>query len=338
VEKKTRGILMAKNQMRDIIRKISREHLEKNNGVLLGQCLTAVGWVGNTVPEKSEKEGIVELSMDDTSAGYILSGIAAGDERRPIYVVRYQGFQWFNSVGIINYAAKSKEMWGVPCPVFVRSIGMEGSGKEGREKRAIGPVASACHHGLFYRMPGIPIASPMTPKEYEKTWDHFMSHDDPMYVSEHRRGWDVDYEMEDIVNESDVDMTLFPISSTRLNVIEAEESFKKENIKVNVIHLPWIKPFHLNDKDEKIRYALDKSKYGGLVLDGDFINGVAKPIAYDLMHKFDAKVHALGLEERASGFAPWCDNVAPPSEKIFSYVRWLITEKPENLSTPKLYK
>jgi acetoin:2,6-dichlorophenolindophenol oxidoreductase subunit beta len=314
---------MGKEQLKDTIRRISEKHLKENNGLLLGQCLTAVGWVGNTVPKLGQDEGIIELNMDDTSAGYLVAGIAAGDERRPIYVVRYQGFQWFNSVGIANYAAKSKEMWGVPCPVFVRSVGMEGSGKEGRDRRAIGPVASASHHGIFYRMPGIGICAPMTPGDYESIWEHFINHDDPLYVSEHRRGWSIDSEMEDIV-EKNADITLLPISSTRLNAYEAMADLKeKAGIKCNLVNLLWIKPWELNGKDEIIREALSNSKMGGLVLDGDFVNGAAKGIAYDMIQKFGVNVRALGLEERVSGFAPWADNLAPTSDKIYSYVKWL---------------
>ena len=42
---------------------------------------------------------------------------------------------------------------GIPCPMLIRSIGMEG---------AIGPVAGSSHHSLAFRMPGINIMSPMT--------------------------------------------------------------------------------------------------------------------------------------------------------------------------------
>ncbi len=311
-------------QLRDTIREISREHLKKNNGVLVGQCLTAVGWVGGTIPEMTEEEGIIELSMDDTFSGYFVSGIAAKDNIRPIFVVRYQGFQWFNAVGITNYAAKSKELWKMPCPVFVRSVAMEGGGKRGRDERAIGPVASASHHSIYYRMPGVPICAPATPKEYESIWKHFMAHDDPLYVSEHRRVWDVDYEMEDVIDK-DAEIALFPISATRLNAREAVGRLEKEaGIKCNIVHLLWLKPFDLNKKDEKIEYALQNSKYGGLVLDGDYINGVAKNISYDLMHKYNKKIYALGLEERTSGFAPWNNNLAPTPERIDSYVRWIV--------------
>ena len=57
-----------------------------------------------------------------------------------------------------------EEIWKNPCPIFVRSIAMEGG---------TGPVASSSHHSLYYRMPGVKIVSPMTPKELKhlsKSW------------------------------------------------------------------------------------------------------------------------------------------------------------------------
>jgi len=60
--------------LRETIREISREHLKLGNR-LYGQCLTAVGWVGGTIPELTEQEGIVELPMADVMAG----GVVVGD-------------------------------------------------------------------------------------------------------------------------------------------------------------------------------------------------------------------------------------------------------------------
>ena len=125
----------------DTIRTTTSNHLTKCNGLLFGQCVTAVGWIGGTVPELSEKDGIMELSMADVAG----SGIAVGAalmRRKPIYVIRYQGFMWYNAAPILNYAAKSKDIWGVPCPIFVRSIAMEGH---------IGPVATGSQHGMVMR-------------------------------------------------------------------------------------------------------------------------------------------------------------------------------------------
>jgi pyruvate/2-oxoglutarate/acetoin dehydrogenase E1 component len=143
--------------VRDTIKEITRKHLTEGKGKCYGQCLTAVGWVGGTLPELYEESGMIELSMADVAGGAIVTGAAlAGD--RSIYVVRYQGFQWYNAASIVNYAAKSKEIWGRICPVFVRSIAMEG---------AVGPVAGSSHHSLVHRMPGIKVIAPMTPDEYK---------------------------------------------------------------------------------------------------------------------------------------------------------------------------
>ncbi len=244
----------------ETIKKITREHLLKNNGLALGQCLTAVGWVGGTVPEMTQEEGLVELSMADVAGGGIAVGIALA-QRRPIYIVRYQGFQWYNAPMILNYAAKSKDLWGIPCPMFIRSIAMDGG---------TGPVASGSHHGLYSRMPGISICAPMTPKEYEAAWDYFMKHNDPLYVSEHRKSFLIDYEMENIIHEN-TDITILAISSTRLNAMEAIKALEQEGIICNLIHIFWLKPFAA---DEKMIAAIQNSKYGALALDGDFEGGI----------------------------------------------------------------
>ena len=149
------------NTVAETIKSITRRHLKEDNGLLFGQCVTAVGWIGGTVPEMTEDEGIAELSMADVSGAGIAVG-AAVVGRRPIYVIRYQGFMWYNAAPLLNYAAKSKDMWNVPCPILVRSIAMEGG---------MGPVASGSHHGMVMRMPGMPVCSPMTPGEWREAWE-----------------------------------------------------------------------------------------------------------------------------------------------------------------------
>ena len=93
---------------------------------------------------------------------------------------------------ITNYACKSKEIWKRPCPIFIRSIAMEEN---------IGPVAGSSHASLYYRMPGIQIYSPMTPKEYTDVYKKFLKHDDVFYVSEHRGAYNNEKEINDIVSK-----------------------------------------------------------------------------------------------------------------------------------------
>ncbi len=297
--------------LRDTIKSTVKEHLLSGKGKAYGQCLTAVGWVGGTLPELYEESGMVELSMADVAGGAIVTGAAlAGD--RPIYVVRYQGFQWYNCVSLVNYAAKSKELWKRPCPVFIRSIAMEGG---------VGPVAGSSHHSLVYRMPGIKVASPMTPNEYTEVYKNFMDNDDPVYVSEHRKSYDVTEELATYNFYDNPDLTVFSISITRLEMSKLYELAEKNNIKLNIFHILWLNPLELNQQSV---VSLSNSKFGGLVLDDDYGKGCMSSIANILSVKSNKIVRCLGLEERTAGFHPTVDNLPPTAEKIFSYITSLV--------------
>jgi pyruvate/2-oxoglutarate/acetoin dehydrogenase E1 component len=295
---------MAKN-VRETIKEITRHHLS-GGGRCFGQCLTAVGWVGGTLPELYEEDGMVELSMADVAGGSIVTGIALAGER-PIYVVRYQGFQWYNAPSIVNYAAKSKEIWGRPCPIFVRSIAMEGG---------IGPVAGSSHHSIYDRMPGLKVIAPMTPKEYETAYQSFMNDDVPYYISEHRKSYDNVKEMNDVLHESS-DFVLFPISITRFAAEQAKQELERLGYKISIIHQLWIKPFIC--KKEWIK-TLSNSKYGGMVLDDDYTQGTCSNIAQKLMLKSNKPVHVLGLRDKTAGFHPTVDNLPPSKEEIVEKV------------------
>jgi acetoin:2,6-dichlorophenolindophenol oxidoreductase subunit beta len=279
----------------ETIREITRGHLTEGNGLLLGQCVTAVGWIAGTVPDCA---GIVELPTTDVAGAAFAVGCALAG-RRPIFVVRYQGFMWLNSSSLVNYAAKSKEIWGVPAPVFIRSIGMEGGGT--------GHTASSCLHSIFMHSPGMPVAAPVTPGEYQAVWDWYMRHDDPVYVSEHRRTFTLDKEIEDVHREGSR-ITLFPISAARLNTIEAVLMLAERGIHCDVANVVWLKPFAPSGAS----LASLKRTGLGLVIDSDYeITGASRSIAYELMHATGASVHALGLEDRVCGAAARCENITP---------------------------
>jgi len=292
---------MEQETVRSTIKNITRNHLE-NGHRCFGQCLTAVGWVGGTLPEMYEEDGMVELSMADVAGSGIVTGIALAGER-PIYVVRYQGFQWYNSPIIANYAMKSKEIWKRPCPLIIRSIAMEGG---------IGPVAGSSHHSIYHRMPGVKIASPMTPKEYQSVYDQFMQEDEVYYISEHRKSYDNAKELTDSTWQ-EADITLFPISITRFAAEEAKEELENLGYKVNVCHVLWIKPFNFKKTWAK---ALLNSKHGGIVLDDDYEEGVASSIAHKIMLETSKPVRTLCLKPRTAGFHPKVDNLPPSKEEI----------------------
>jgi pyruvate/2-oxoglutarate/acetoin dehydrogenase E1 component len=292
----------------DTIKEITRHHLTANNGLLLGQCVTAVGWIGGTVPDC---EGIVEIPMTDVAAPGFAVGCALMG-RRPIFVVRYQGFMWYNASSLVNYAAKSKEVWGVPVPIFIRSIGMEGNG--------IGHTASSCIHSIFMHSPGMPVAAPMTPAEYRSVWDRFMAHDDPIYVSEHRRSFTLKDEMENVVRDG-AQVTVIGISAARLNMLEAVADLEARGIACDSFHLVWLKPLGIS---EEMLESLRRTGVG-VVIDSDYeIAGAARSIAYELMHRTGVPVHALGLEDRVCGVAAHLENITPSPRRISDMIRGVV--------------
>jgi pyruvate/2-oxoglutarate/acetoin dehydrogenase E1 component len=255
-----------------------------------------------------EEDGMVELSMADVAGGAIVTGAALAGERA-IYVVRYQGFQWYNAVSVANYAAKSKELWNRPCPILVRSIAMEGG---------IGPVAGSSHHSIVSRMPGIKVISPMTPKEYQYAYDCYMNDNDPYYISEHRKSYDNEDELRTFIDDKEVDFTIFPLSITRLEMTKLVELSGAENITLNIIHQLWIRPFNVNPLWAQ---ALNRSRYGGLVTDDDYVEGVASSMANELSLVTTKRVHTLGLDPRTAGFYASVDNLPPSAEKILEKLK-----------------
>ena len=296
--------------VRETIKETIFNHLKKNNGLIFGQCLSAVGWVGGTLPELTENDGLIELSMADVANGGIVAG-AGLSNRRPIYVIRYQGFNWFNAPIILNYACKSKEIWNMPCPIFIRGIGMEGS---------IGPVAGSSHHSLYHRMPGIKIISPMTPKEYLLAYNYFMKNNDVLYVSEHRGSYSNKDELSDFISK-DLDIILFPISITRFEAQKAKIELEKKGYKIGIGNIVWIKPFEIKKEWEN---AVKSSKFGGIVLDDDYPQGVAANLAYEMMKKTGKKIDVLGLKNKSAGFSKATDNLPPSYLEIVEKVEEIV--------------
>lgn len=288
--------------VRETIKNIIRNHLKKKKGKVFGQCLTAVGWVGGTLPELYEKDGMIELSMADVAGGGIVTGSALMRER-PIYVIRYQGFNWYNAPMIVNYAAKSKEIWNTPCPVFVRGIGMEG---------AIGPVAGSSHHSLYFRMPGVKIVSPMTPGEYKKIYKSFMSEEEVYYVSEHRGSFNNKKELIDDITGTK-DFVIIAISISRFQAIEAKKKLEKKGYKIGIIHILWIKPFKISKKALK---CVSSSRFGGIIIDDDYVDGISNSLANKVNHLTNKKIFTMGLSNKSAGFHKKVDNLPPNADQI----------------------
>ena len=69
---------------------------------------------------------------------------------------------------------------------------------------------------------------------------------------------------------------------------------------------------------------MNNSKFGGIVLDDDYEQGVASSMAHKMMLQTDKNVHTLGLDHRTAGFHQTVDNLPPDPEKIVKKVLKII--------------
>ena len=297
----------------ETIKKISHNHTNKNNGVIMGQCLSAVGWVQNTVP--AQKKGIIEFPMTDVAgAGFAVGAAIAG--ARPIFILRFQSFLWLNASPLINHAAKAKEIFGYSAPVFIRAIASEGISS--------GPLHTNCYHSPFAHMPGLPICAPMTPKEYISIWKNFKKNSDPLLVSEHRRSYKEKKEFKNSVS-SKSQISIFVISAARFEIDKVRAVLNEKNIEIDIFHLLWLKPFKINKEFIK---SLKKTKKG-LVIDSTYeICSLSEHIAYTLMKEVKlTKIVNFGMKDQSPGCSEKLLNGTPNAKQIVEKILNLIKEK-----------
>ena len=143
-----------------------------------------------------------------------------------------------------------------------------------------------------------------------------------MYVSEHRGSYGNTQELNDFLSD-DLDIILFPISITRFEAKKAKIELEKEGYKIGIANILWIKPFLIKKEWER---AIIKSKFGGIVIDDDFTQGVASNLAFELMKKTGKNFDVMGLKNKSAGFSKSTDNLPPNSKEISKKIKEIINK------------
>ena len=288
--------------LRDTIKETTRKHLETEK--LLGQCITAVGWVNGTIPPSPN---IIELPCTDVSASGIAAGIAMAGGR-PMLIIRFQDFLMLNSSCIVNFMAKQKDIWGKSCPVFIRALSQEGNGT--------GSTHSAKLHSVFMHFPGLRVCSPITPYEWISCYNDFMNNDDPMLCCEYKGTFDNDKEYEDDYNTFS-DITLIGIGNARQNMVDAANALREYGIECDTFHIHKLKPLVYNGDIENTL----KLTRRGLVIDCGFdICGAGSWIAQKLGERTGIVVHSMGLEDNSCAVSEIRENRTPSAKQIVAKV------------------
>jgi pyruvate/2-oxoacid:ferredoxin oxidoreductase alpha subunit len=169
----------------------------------------------------------------------------------------------------------------------------------------------------------------MTPKEYNLAYKSFMRDEEVYYVSEHRASYDNQKELKDFLYD-DVDIIIFSISITRFTAQKVKNILEKENLKIGLANILWIKPFEIK---KKWLETLKNSKFGGIILDDDYEGGVASDMAYKLMKLSNKKVEVMGLKEKSAGFSKKSDNLPPNEKEIIRKINEIIKKNVDYKNT-----
>jgi hypothetical protein len=296
--------------LRETITKITRNFIECG-GIVAAQNIIGAGNLQNTFPgEYQRHENVLNLPTSDSSNAGVMCGIAL--TRRCMYVVRFGGLMWLNTSYLANYAAKSKELWGVPCPVFTRVMACE---------NGIGPVCTGTFNGLAMRAPGLKVCSPMTPWEWETCWQEYLEGDDPVICNEHRDSYNNSEELYSM-GSYDIEVPVFAIGPFRLKLHSLRQKLLNY-CNISCHHVWRLKPLEI----PKDGLSTLSGAALGVVVDSEHTTcGAGEHVANQLMLKTGKRVYTLGLEDRSAGFNTSTDNVTPSVEKVYEFIRGKILE------------
>jgi pyruvate/2-oxoglutarate/acetoin dehydrogenase E1 component len=171
------------------------------------------------------------------------------------------------------------------------------------------------------------VYAPMTPEEYRSVWEDFMSHGDPVFVSEHRDSYGLQDGDLPTFFPYNPDIALFAVSAARIEAVKAADVLRKEKVQCSLFHIWRIKPFRLDVQ------ALTEAKVGLVVDTGYETCGLARDIAYHLTQATGHPVHAMGCKDATKMLNPGQQNRYPSAEDICDEVREILGRriKDENL-------
>lgn len=293
---------MSEITLKHTILNIMKEHLNKNNGIILGEGVCGSSGIDYAVPKS---KNVIDIPMSETAGADFAVGCALAG-RRPVFLVKYQDFMLLGASPFITFSSVVKDLQGISAPVFIRAVGQDHFDSN----------HSNVLHSLFMHYPGLYVCAPMTSNEYKEAWNTFISDDKPFFCSEYKDSYNLSVELKDEVND-DALINVFCISKARLNIEEAKKILLKIGIKINIFHIAWLKPFN---SQKYISYL--KKCPTGVVIDADRTNcGASEHIAYELMHLAESsKIYALGIEDIPKSTNPRYCNEVPNAKKIAQFI------------------
>lgn len=246
-------------------------------------CSTQTKIFGDKFPERFFDCGIAEQDMVATAAGL------ASEGKIP-FVASFAMFATGRTYDQIRN--------GVCYPNFnVKIVGTHGGitvGEDGATHQALEDIS------LMRGIPHMTVIVPADARECEEVIKYAALHDGPMYIRIARSDvpdiFDEHYHFNihrALVVEEGSDVSVFTNGETLAEVLLAAEELKKDNISVEVVNIPVVKPLDFQTVIDSVK----KTNFAITVENHSIVGGLGSAICETLAAKYPAKVYRVGIHD-----------------------------------------
>ena len=246
-------------------------------------CSTQTKIFADKFPDRFFDCGIAEQNMLATAAGLASEGKIPFVASFAVFVTGRTYDQIRNGICYPNFNVK-----------IVGTHGGVTVGEDGATHQALEDIS------LMRGLPHMTVIVPADCKECQEAIKYAALHEGPTYIRIPRSNvpdiFDENYSFnihKAVVVEEGTDVSVFTNGETLAEVLLAAEELKKDNISVEVINVPVVKPLDFQIVIESVK----KTKFAITVENHSIIGGLGSAICETLADKLPSKVYRFGIND-----------------------------------------
>lgn len=246
-------------------------------------CSTQTKIFADKFPDRFFDCGIAEQNMLATAAGLASEGKIPFVASFAVFVTGRTYDQIRNGICYPNFNVK-----------IVGTHGGVTVGEDGATHQALEDIS------LMRGLPHMTVIVPADCKECQEAIKYAALHEGPTYIRIPRSNvpdiFDENYSFnihKAVVVEEGTDVSVFTNGETLAEVLLAAEELKKDNISLEVINVPVVKPLDSQTVIESVK----KTKFAITVENHSIIGGLGSAICETLADKLPSKVYRIGVND-----------------------------------------
>ena len=246
-------------------------------------CSTQTKIFADKFPDRFFDCGIAEQNMLATAAGLASEGKIPFVASFAVFVTGRTYDQIRNGICYPNFNVK-----------IVGTHGGVTVGEDGATHQALEDIS------LMRGLPHMTVIVPADCKECQEAIKYAALHEGPTYIRIPRSNvpdiFDENYSFnihKAVVVEEGTDVSVFTNGETLAEVLLAAEELKKDNISLEIINVPVVKPLDSQTVIESVK----KTKFAITVENHSIIGGLGSAICETLADKLPSKVYRFGIHD-----------------------------------------